>query len=106
MNSKMADSDNTVNPSKSEPPVSRTRDVELEHKIKTIRSALIIGLSSYAEIERLRDDFAKYKRFGPDLIDIGRLRPISQVDFANQNFADALWMLDFVGDQVTGEVAA
>ena len=80
-------------------PVGPAKAIDLAYQVKTIRHALIIGLSSYAEIERLENDYEMLKEYGNTPTD-GRLKPIGQVDFANIAFADALAALEALADGV------
>jgi hypothetical protein len=72
--------------------------IDREHPIKVIRKMLIVGLSSYSEVERLRSLYDNLESCGrtPE----GMSVPILQGDFLAGDFADALAFLEQLADEV------
>ena len=97
----MADSNSTPRafPSPTNANLGAAKSKELAYQVKQIRHALIIGLSSYAEIQRIEDSYLVLKEFGKTPID-DRLKPVGQVAFANVAFAAALAALEAMADEV------
>ncbi|MCC7042072.1 MAG: hypothetical protein IT516_17335 [Burkholderiales bacterium] len=74
-----------------------TTNVATLDRIETIRQALLIGLASYGEVERLDDEYSRVKEFGNDVDTLKPTYPTrAPVGDSIALFAEALRTLEFI----------